>query len=152
MQAKDRFAQQASFRTYLFAIARNQMFMHFRKRMTRDRVLEFTTVSVADLGASPGSIAAAKQEQVLLLRALRRLPVDFQIAVELYYWEQLSTAELAGVLDIPEGTVRSRLTRARERLAKLVQELAESPEQAQSTLGNFDDWLQQLRQVQEPDR
>jgi RNA polymerase sigma factor (sigma-70 family) len=100
---------------------------------------------VADLGAGPGTIAAAKAEQKLLLQALRRIPVDFQIAVELYYWEGLSTRELAEVLDVPEGTVRSRLARAREHLAKQMHDLAQSPALAESTIGDFERWARSLK-------
>ena len=60
--------------------------------------------------------AAQHEEQRLLLEALRRIPLDLQIAIELHYWEGMSGPDLAQVLDIPEGTVRSRLRRAREPL------------------------------------
>ena len=148
VDGKDRFRQLASFRTYLFSIARNHLFMHFRKRGRQEKVMEFETVSVADLGASPGTIAAERDEQKLLLKALRRIPVDFQLAVELYYWEGMSTKELAGVLGIPEGTVRSRLTRAREHLAKQMDEIAASPDLAKTTMMDFEKWAKSLR---EPD-
>ena len=42
--------------------------------------------------------------------------VELQVALELHYWEDLSGPELAAVLEIPEGTVRSRLRRGRELL------------------------------------
>lgn len=145
VDGRDRFRQTASFRTYLFAIARNQLLMHFRKKGVRDQVVELGTHSVADLGASPATIASAKAEQRLLLEALRQIPVDFQIAVELYYWEGMSTKELAEVLEIPEGTVRSRLTRAREHLAKKIEELAASPEVHKSTIDGFDRWAKSLQ-------
>ena len=96
VDGKDRFRQLASFRTYLFSIARNHLFMHFRKRGRQERVMEFDTLSVADLGASPGTIAVQRDEQKLLLKALRRIPVDFQLAVELYYWEGMSTKGARG--------------------------------------------------------
>lgn len=145
VDGRDRFRQASSFRTYLFSVARNQLYMHFRKKGRRDAVMEVGSASVADLGASPGSIIAAKAEQRLLLQALRQIPLDFQIAVELYYWEGLSTKELAGVLEIPEGTVRSRLTRAREHLGHKMSELAASPELARSTIGDFDRWAHSLK-------
>ncbi len=135
----------ASFRAYLFGIARNQLRMHLRGREVRDRVIELASVSVADLGASPSAIVGARDEQRLLLDALRRIPIDFQIAVELYYWEGMSTRELADVLEIPEGTVRSRLTRAREHIAERMRELGASPETTTSTMDGFDGWAASLR-------
>ena len=46
--------------------------------------------------------------------------MDAQITLELAYWEGLSGAEIAVALDIEVGTVRSRLSRARERLREIV--------------------------------
>lgn len=145
VDGRERFRQHASFRTYLFSIARNQLYMFFRKKGRQEKVMDFASASVADLGASPGTLVAKKDEHKLLLKALRLIPVDFQIAVELYYWEGLSTKELAGVLAVPEGTVRSRLTRAREHLAKRIEEVAASPELAQTTMGDFENWAKSLR-------
>lgn len=150
VDGRDRLGQSATFRTYLFSIARNQLYMHFRKKGVRDKVMDLGSASVADLGASPGSLAAAKAEQRLLLEALRRIPIDFQIAVELYYWEGLSTRELAEVLEIPEGTVRSRLARAREHLATHMEALAGSPALARSTIGDFEHWARALKDAIDP--
>ncbi len=142
---RESFRAESSVRTYLFAIARKQLLMHFRKRTRADKVLVLDSVSVAELGASPSEKLGASEEQRLLLSALRRIPVDFQIAIELYYWEGLAVAELAEVLEIPEGTVRSRLARARERLATVMAEIAESPALAQATISGFERWARELR-------
>ena len=60
------------------------------------------------------------------MAALQSLPVDLQIALELRFWQELSGPDLALVLEIPEGTVRSRLRRALEALreALIAQEAA----------------------------
>jgi len=147
VDGRDKFRNASSFRTYLFAIARNQLFLHFRKRGRQDAVVAFETVSMVDLGAGPSTLVAAQAEQRLLLRALRRIPVDFQIAIELYYWEGVSTSGIATVLGIPEGTVRSRLTRARDHLAKQMRALAETPALAESTVADFERWAQSLREA-----
>lgn len=147
VDGRDSFRQASSFRTYLFAVARNQLLMHFRKRGRQRDVIEFQTMSIVDLGAGPGTWMAAKAEQRLLLTALRRIPVDFQIAVELYYWEGLSTKELATVLSIAEGTVRSRLARAREQLNQHMRALADQPDVAESTIADFERWARSLRQA-----
>ena len=81
LKGKDRFRGDASFRTYLFTIARNRLYTYLRDRQRRDNVIEFGTMSVADLGmASPTRVVAAKAEQRVLLKALRRLPIDMQVA------------------------------------------------------------------------
>lgn len=145
VDGRDKFRGASSFRTYLFAVGRNQLFMHFRKKGRADSDSVFGTVSILDLGAGPSTVVAAKAEQRLLLRALRRIPVDFQIAIELYYWEGVSTAEIAVVLEVPEGTVRSRLTRARAHLSTQMRALAESAELAESTIADFEQWAKSLK-------
>jgi RNA polymerase sigma factor (sigma-70 family) len=60
----------------------------------------------------------------LLYAALQGLPLDFQISLELFYWEELTAAEIGVVLGVPEGTVRSRLRRARELLGERLKALA----------------------------
>lgn len=100
-------------------------------------MIAFESVSAVDLGASPSTLLRATDEQKLLRETMQQLPIDFQIAVELYYWEDMTTVEIAGVLEIPEGTVRSRLARARERLAELITARASSPEVATRTIEGF---------------
>jgi RNA polymerase sigma-70 factor (ECF subfamily) len=80
-----------------------------------------------------------------LLHALRRLPMDHQITLELYYWENLSGSELAEVLEVPEGTVRGRIRRAKTLLEASLAELAESPQQLESTVANLEGWALSLR-------
>ena len=145
VDARDRFRSAASFRAYIFGIARNQLAMAFRTRASRGVAVELDTTSLADLDASPITLLGAKAEQLLLLAALRHIPIDFQIALELYYWEGLSTRELADVLEIPEGTVRSRLARAREQVGEHMRRLEASPGLAQSTIEGFEDWARSLR-------
>ncbi|HWB74254.1 MAG TPA: sigma-70 family RNA polymerase sigma factor [Nannocystaceae bacterium] len=145
--ARDSFRGDATLRTFLFAIARKQLLMHYRSRPKRDREVALDTMSACDLGASPSSLLRGSEEQRLLLTALRQIPIDFQIAVELYYWEGMSTVAIAQVLEVAEGTVRSRLARARERLAELIAELAVSPQIAERTNAGFEDWARSLAQL-----
>ena len=81
--ARDSFRGGATVRTFLFAIARKQLLMHFRGAPKRSREVVLDTMSVFDLNPSPSSIPRATEEQRLLLDALRRIPIDFQIAVAL---------------------------------------------------------------------
>jgi RNA polymerase sigma factor (sigma-70 family) len=141
----ERFRGDASFRTYLFSIARNQLLMHFRRSSRADASELPSTATVADFGPGPVTAVFARVEQKLLLHALRRIPVDSQIALELYYWEGMHPRDIAGVLDVPETTARSRIVRAREYLLQQVEALAESPEVLASTRGDFEAWARSLR-------
>ncbi len=146
VKGKQVFRGDASFRTYLFTIARNRLYTHIRDRQRRDAVVEIGEQSVADLGlASPTRQLADHQEQRLLLLAMRSLPIDMQIALELHYWEGLSVREIAEVVEAPEGTIKRRLQRARIRLDELIAELAESDALRQSTTTDFETWAARLR-------
>lgn len=57
-------------------------------------------------------------EKLDLINAIASLNNELKIITRLYYFEDMSTVEIAKILNIPEGTVRSRLARAREKLKK----------------------------------
>lgn len=139
------FRGESSFRTYLFAIARNALHAHIRKLGRARAEVDIGDVSVADLGTSPSGVVARRREERLLLEALRGLPLDFQIALELFYWEDLTGPDLAIVLAIPEGTARSRLRRAREALEQKLAELADDPGVLSSTTTDLEGWAKRVR-------
>ncbi|MCX4239478.1 hypothetical protein OEB96_02540 [Paraliomyxa miuraensis] len=63
------------------------------------------------------------------------------------YWEDMSTAELAAVLEIPQGTAKSRLRRGREALQAELEKLAGSPDEREAAVGGFETWVRELRGV-----
>ena len=126
VESVERFRSDASFRTYLFAIARNQFAEHLRRkgRKSMREAVDLSITSVRDAGMSPSLVAAAHEQHALIAEAMQSIPVDFQITLELFYWEQLKGPELAEVLGISPATVRTRLHRARTALKKRLAELA----------------------------
>ena len=145
MEGHNRFRGEGKFRSYLFSIAANILREHLRERYRGQR-FDPEKSSVADVNLpGPSTAMGARREQVLLLEALRRLPLDDQIVLELFYWEEMKSIEIAEVLDLPHGTVRSRLRLARERLRGHVDELARSPSELESTIGGLDRWAADLR-------
>lgn len=123
VESRDRVREGSSFRAYLLRIARNELFDHYLARQRFAARFDPMLTSVIDLGASPSGVAAIAQRDTTITAALRRLPLELQTALELHYWEELSTAEMAEVLGIPQGTVKTRLLRARERLREAMREL-----------------------------
>lgn len=114
--AKDQFRAQSSFRTYLFAIARNELHQYLRRlRRDRDR-LDFEITSAAELVTTPATRLARRAEQQRMMDVLRQLPVDQQTLLELYYWEDLDVAALAEVFELTPNAIRVRLHRARQEL------------------------------------
>ena len=124
IEAHARYKGDASFKTFLLAIARNQLFKHFSKQ--RLGAFDFELASVHDPNTSPSDLVARREDQRLLAEALRRVPLDSQIVLELAYWEDFDGKELARVLEVPLNTAYSRLRRAklavRRRLAELAAE------------------------------
>ena len=125
VESRDRFRGDSSFRTYLFVVARNELYRYLRKR-ARDHVrdgLDFTASSICDIGVSPSGVIAKQEEHKLVVAALQRIPVDQQVLLELYYWEQVPGPELAEVFDVNPTTIRTRLFRAREALKQEMEQL-----------------------------
>ncbi len=147
IEGRDRFRKQSSFRTYLFAVAHNVLREHFRDRRGATAAEpDLSETSIDELLPSPSSVLAVHEEQRLLLEALRRIPVESQVVLELYYWEDMAAPELAQVLGIPEGTARSRLRRARELLTHKMKVLARSPTLLKDTLSDLEKWVRSLRE------
>lgn len=133
----------SNFRSYLFAIACNLLRKHYR---AKGRVrIDFGSVSVFDLDPSPSSMMAADQQQRQLLEALRRIPIDMQILLELFYWESMTAAEIAEVLEIPVGTAKTRVRRARQLLLEQMQVLDEQGLASSCTIESLDAWARGLR-------
>lgn len=62
-------------------------------------------------------------ENMDLTKAINSLSEELRITTVLFYFEDMSLKDIANVLKIPEGTVRSRLTRARTRLREIISEV-----------------------------
>jgi RNA polymerase sigma-70 factor (ECF subfamily) len=125
-ESKHEFRGESSFRAYLFGLARYQLLTHYRKKY-RGPAFDFITTSIRDLGTSPTSALSRQEERHLLELALQQIPVDQQIALELTYWEELTAADVARVLDIPENTVYSRIRRAKAHLREELSRLTAEP-------------------------
>ena len=146
LKNRDNFEGRSSFRSYLLSIARYTLYEHYRSMDRRQQVFEFNTVTLYDLSPSPSTHAAQRDEERLLLEALRRIPINLQIALELHYWEDLSGPELAEVLDVPVDTVYSRLRKAKELLRKKLKVIASSPELLHQTQENLGGWARSVRE------
>lgn len=123
VERREQFRGESSFRTYLFVIARRILLDRLRRDYRRGQPIDFSQVSLVDLGTTPSQAVAKADGRAALLLALRELPVDFQIAVELTYWESLSAPEVGRVLGVNVNTVRSRLARARKALNAVLADL-----------------------------
>jgi RNA polymerase sigma-70 factor (ECF subfamily) len=115
IDARDRFRGSSTFRTYLFAIARNQLYA-FLRRLPRAEHVDFEQTSIADLLPSLGSQLGRARDIERLRVALAGLPAEQQLLLELHYWHELDAEALAEVFEAAPGTIRVRLLRARRAL------------------------------------
>ena len=109
----------ANARPWVFAILHNLAVNRIRQESRRSG-----TVTIEDMPEATAAVAAS-QEQTLfgqdVLAAIERLPPDYRSVLLLISVEDLSYAEAAMVLDVPIGTVMSRLSRAREQLKPILE-------------------------------
>jgi RNA polymerase sigma factor (sigma-70 family) len=141
-----RFRGDSSFRTWLFGIARNKLLVHLRDGGLEQKRFDPDADSVADSDPSPVTIIDEKQHRRLLLAALRRLALDDQVMLELHYWEHMQIAEIAAVVDKPINTVKARMRRARLRLEELMDELADSQDELETTRSGLEGWAERVRE------
>ncbi len=72
--------------------------------------------SIADTAAAPEQQVAGREMQQMLERLIAGLPEDLRCPLELSTVQELNSAEIAEIMEIPEGSVRTRLFRARKQL------------------------------------
>ena len=146
LEGLDRLRRDRDFRAYLLGIARRLLLRRFRDQAIRGRYENPMMVSAAELDGSPSQEVAAADERRLLLLGLRRIPLDLQICLELHYWEGMAVADIAEVLSVPPGTVKSRLHRAREQLRLRIQDMHEDANLVESTISDLARWAAGLKE------
>lgn len=121
-------AGQGTFSTWLNRIARNHLVDHYR-RTKRDRAtssLDDEASHVADISSperAPVDHVESRERREQLQMALDRLSPDLREAVILRDLQDLDYLEIAQVLGVPEGTVKSRINRGRVELARLLKRM-----------------------------
>lgn len=133
----DSFDRRANFHTWLVSVSRNLCIDHYRS-VRKEREAIARDVDLAALApASPGRSAYAELEQrdraQLLRRALDLLTPTLRTAVMLRDVHELTYQEIAERLDLPEGTVKSRISRGRTELARHLQQLRKQQEAVPNT-------------------
>lgn len=116
LNAKEQFRQQSTFRTYVFTVARHELYHYMRKLQRDEARFDVSTVSVAELITTPATRLARDAERRRIVEILRTLPLEMQTLLELHYWEDMDMAALAEVFETTPGNIRVRLHRARNAL------------------------------------
>ena len=109
-------------RPWLLKIVRNTFYTWIRRNRLSDAMTPFDEeedIHVSD-APSPEMLLVKEADQRLVRRALRQLPTEFLEVILLREFEELSYQQIADTVQIPVGTVMSRLARARGRLAQII--------------------------------
>lgn len=114
----DRFDGRSQFSTWLYRVATNACLDELRRRSRRPRPTDDAVL--ADRGAVGPAVDAAVADRLDVDAALAQLRPEFRAAVVLRDLCDLDYAEIAEVLDLAPGTVRSRIARGRAALAHLM--------------------------------
>lgn len=125
-----RFRREARFSTFVYRVAANAA-LNRRRSLGRKRAREVALARRHEAGIDlpssprdPEDAASGGQVQKQVQQALLELPPDLRAAVVLYDIEGQSYGDIAQALQIPEGTVKSRIHRARNALRELLRPLA----------------------------
>ena len=130
----DKYIAGTNAKAWLFKILKNAFINQYRKKIKKPTTLDFDDVILkheAEDGRYTGSDNFHEQilEQMMgdeITIAINALPVDFKTIILLSDIEEFSYEEIAKIIDIPIGTVRSRLHRARNLLKEKLKKYAES--------------------------
>lgn len=121
-------------KAWLFKILKNAFINEYRKKAKQPTKVDYEDIiAYQDADEDKGGVAYDLREDIFdgmmgdeITIALNRLPIDFKTVILLCDIEGFSYEEIAKIIDIPIGTVRSRLHRARNMLKESLKEYAAS--------------------------
>ncbi len=132
-KALPRYDQRASLSTWIYTITRNRCLTAIGRRRETDSMSDPAVEQAVE--AAQVSAPEPGQDHLEVLRELvEALPERYRSALTLFYYEEKSVAEVAAMLGLPEGTVKTNLHRARAMLRERVRALG---------LGDAEFWLEE---------
>lgn len=144
LENRERLVQVSSFRAYVFGVARNHLLLHLRSNYRSGARFDANVWSVVQLSGGARGAVVAEAQRDLVRRGLQAIPVDYQIALELFYFEDMSVAEIADVQDAKRGAIKTRLSRGRVMLRDKLAELCDQRELLDSATADLDKWIRGL--------
>ncbi|WP_167613054.1 RNA polymerase sigma factor [Maribellus sediminis] len=123
-----------AFSTWLFKIASNNCIDFLRKKKgvhvsieDKEENENTDSIKLKSKEPNPEEKLIRKQKAILLRNVVRKLKPRYQVLVELRYFKEFSYEEIAKTLDLPLGTVKAQLFRAREMLFKMIESTEINP-------------------------
>lgn len=131
-EAFGRYQQGGRFDRWVMRIMTNTFIDNRRKKAVRPQTISLSDLTrfddsdhaeydLPDRGIPPEEALLASEFRTLLDKALSRIPDEYRVSMVLCDMEGFSYAEAARVMDCPEGTVRSRLHRARTAVRRMLE-------------------------------
>jgi RNA polymerase sigma-70 factor (ECF subfamily) len=115
-RALDTFRGDARFSTWLIALSLNSYRSTLRARPLPDRNLDLVQLVSAE--PTPLATLQDRERDEIVRQLVTTLPPRYRDPIVLFYFQERSVAEAARVLDMPEGTLKARLSRGRAVLAR----------------------------------
>jgi RNA polymerase sigma-70 factor (ECF subfamily) len=116
-----KFEGRSAVSTWMLSIARFKALSALRRRPERE-LDEETAEQIKDHSDDPEVALAKKDKAAVLRECLSKLSADHREIVDLVYYHEKSVEEVAGIVDIPEATVKTRMFYARKKLSELLKE------------------------------
>jgi RNA polymerase sigma-70 factor (ECF subfamily) len=116
-----KFEGRSAVSTWMLGIARFKALSVLRKR-PEEELDEETAERIEDHADDPETALAKKDKAAVLRECLSKLSADHREIVDLVYYHEKSVEEVAGIVGIPEATVKTRMFYARKKLSELLKE------------------------------
>lgn len=115
----DKFKAKSQVSTWLLAIARHKALAALRRRADA-QLDDETAVTLVDGADDPETTAQHRNRSAILQKCLNALPSSHREIIDLVYYHEKTVVEVAQIVGIPEGTVKTRMLHARLRMAELL--------------------------------
>jgi len=116
-----KFEGRSAVSTWMLSIARFKALSLLRRR-PEEELDEETAAAIADQADDPEVVLAKKDKGAALRQCLTRLSAEHREIIDLVYYHEKSVEEAAGIVGIPEATVKTRMFYARKKLSELLRE------------------------------
>ena len=114
-----RFQGRSQVTTWLLAIARNKALSALQRRSTEE-LDEDAVAAIEDTENNPEVMIHTRQTSAILLNCLKQLSPPHREVIDLVYYHEKSTDEVAEITGVPQNTVKTRMFYARKRIAELM--------------------------------
>ena len=137
------FRGDAAFRSFLYGIAFNRLMKEFKRRSKRAD-FDPSVSSLNDVGPSITYVLDKNKVRGLVAAALRRIPIDNQQAIELYFLEGRTGPEVAAFTGISLPALRNRLRRGLDKIRVEIAAMEATREEHEASLAEIEAWASSL--------